>query len=191
MRFLLKVLLTLTFTAASLFAMQKDTIKEEMTIEIEKVQKILKDTQLKKELKKTQIEKIIDNVFDYKIMARIALGKNWKKISKAQRAEFSDLFESKLKTSYIEKLDLYTDEEVKILDLMPYKKTRLQLKTQIIGQDDNYEVNYNFYNNKKKKEWLIYDVDIVGVSIIQTYRKQFAGLLKEKSFDEVLKILRK
>lgn len=191
MNILLKTLLTLTFTAVSLFAMQKDTIKEEMTVEIEKVQKILKDKELKNELKKSKIEKVIDNVFDYKIMARIALGKNWKKISKAQRAEFSELFENKLKTSYIEKLDLYTDEEVKILDLTPYKKTRLQLKTQIIGQDDNYEVNYNFYNNKKKKEWLIYDVDIVGVSIIQTYRKQFAGLLKEKSLEEVLKILRK
>ena len=33
----------------------------------------------------------------------------------------------------------------------------------------------------------IYDIDLVGVSIIQTYRQQFAGLLKEKSFDEMFK----
>ena len=35
---------------------------------------------------------------------------------------------------------------------------------------------------KKNGEWFIYDIDLVGVSIIQTYRQQFAGLLKEKSF---------
>ncbi|MFY4820212.1 ABC transporter substrate-binding protein, partial [Aliarcobacter butzleri] len=44
----------------------------------------------------------------------------------------------------------------------------------------------NFYNKSKdSNEWLIYDVDLVGVSIIQTYRQQFAGILKEKTFDEM------
>ena len=46
-------------------------------------------------------------------------------------------------------------------------------------------LDYDFY--EKNGEWFIYDIDLVGVSIIQTYRQQFAGLLKEKSFDEMFK----
>ena len=37
---------------------------------------------------------------------------------------------------------------------------------------------------------LIYDVDILGVSIIQTYRTQFADILAKESFDNLLEKLR-
>ena len=64
--------------------------------------------------------------------------------------------------------------------------------TELLGKDGVYKINYNFYNKSKDSEqWLIYDVDLVGVSIIQTYRQQFAGLLKEKTFDEMLVLLEK
>jgi phospholipid transport system substrate-binding protein len=190
MKNIYKILLLLMLVTSSLFALQKETLKEEMETEINKVQVILQNKDFTKEKKKEEIIKIIDKVFDYSIMARISLGKKWKNISKEQRAEFSKLFEHKIKHSYVDKLNLYTDEEVTIGEVTSYKKTRLILNTQIIGKSDTYVINYKFYNNKKKKTWLVYDVDIIGVSIIQTYRKQFAGLLKEKSFDELIEVLK-
>lgn len=185
-----KLILVLSLGVSSLFALQKETLKEDMSKEIIKVQKILKNTEYEKDVKKEKIVEIINNIFDYKLMAKISLGKKWKSISKEQRKEFTELFENRLKYSYVEKLDLYTDEEVIIKELETYKKSRLILNTEIIGKDATYIINYKFYNNKRKKEWMVYDVDIVGVSIIQTYRKQFAGLLKEKTFDELLQVLR-
>ncbi len=50
-----------------------------------------------------------------------------------------------------------------------------------------------FINSIKKKTkilGLIYDVDLIGVSIIQTYRKQFSAFLNENSFDEFLSYLK-
>ena len=134
---------------------------------------------------------LIDDVFDYNVMARIALGKKtWKSLSSDKKAEFVEVFENKLKNSYVDKLELYTDQKVKINDLVTYKKSRLQLQSEVIGSDESYAINYNFYKNKKLNEWFIYDVDLLGISIIQTYRKQFSGLLKEKSFDEMLELLK-
>ena len=92
-------------------------------------------------------------------------------------------FEDKIKKSYSDKLELYNDQKVKILSLEPYNNSRLQLKTELVGKEGTYSINYNFY--EKDGEWFIYDVDLIGVSIIQTYRQQFGGLLKEKSFDEM------
>ena len=56
-----------------------------------------------------------------------------------------------------------------------------------IYADDGISGTNTKKDNKSKdsNEWLIYDVDLVGVSIIQTYRQQFAGILKEKTFDEM------
>ena len=109
-----------------------------------------------------------------------------------KQKQFTKVFENKLKKSYIEKLELYNDQKVKIIGLKPHNNTRLQLETELLGKDGIYKINYNFYNKSKdNEEWLIYDVDLVGVSIIQTYRQQFSGLLKEKTFDEMLALLEK
>lgn len=191
MKNLFKILLAVTLFFSWANAIKKDEIQSVMNKKIDAALLVLKNKELSNGKKGEEIIKIIDDVFDYKLMARISLGKKtWKSISDEKKDEFVKLFEDKLKNSYIDKLELYTDQKVKIIELVPYKKSRLQLKSEVIGKDEVYKINYNFYKNKKANEWFIYDVDLIGVSIIQTYRKQFAGLLKEKTFDEMLEVLK-
>ena len=186
-----KFLLLLTITVTYANALKQDEIQKQMTEKIDNVLLILEKKELSFSQKGEEIIKIIDEVFDYELMARIALGKEtWNSLTSEKQKEFVKIFETKLKNSYIEKLELYNDQKVKILGLKPYNNTRLQLETELVGKEGNYKINYNFYNKAKDSEQgLIYDVDLVGVSIIQTYRHQFSGLLKEKSFDEMLVLL--
>ena len=189
--FTILLIIAATFSYAN--ALKQNEIKEQMTKKIDSVLLVLEKKNLTIPQKGDEIIKIIDEVFDYELMARISLGKEtWNSISEQKQKEFTKIFENKLKKSYIEKLELYNDQKVKIIGLKPHNNTRLQLETQLVGKEGNYQINYNFYNKAKDSEqWLIYDVDLVGVSIIQTYRQQFAGLLKEKSFDEMLVLLEK
>ena len=188
---LFKILLLVGFIITSANALKQDEIQVIMTKKIDNVLTILEQKNMPFNKKGEQIIKIIDEVFDYELMARIALGKEtWDTLSEQKQKEFTKIFETKLKNSYIEKLELYNDQKVKIIGLNPYKNARLQLETELLGKEGTYKINYNFYNKSKDSEqWLIYDVDLVGVSIIQTYRQQFAGLLKEKTFDEMLVLL--
>ena len=191
---LFKILLLVSFIITSANALKQDEIQVIMTKKIDNVLSILEQKSLPINKKGEQIIKIIDEVFDYELMARIALGKEtWDTLNEQKQKEFTKIFETKLKNSYIEKLELYNDQKVKILGLNPYKNARLQLETELLGKEGTYKINYNFYNKSKDniEQWLIYDVDLVGVSIIQTYRQQFAGLLKEKTFDEMLVLLEK
>ncbi|WP_323589406.1 Tgt2/MlaC family protein [Aliarcobacter butzleri] len=182
-----KILLLITLILSNAFALKEDEIQSEMTKKIDNVLEILQQKDKSNTQKGDDIIKIVDDVFDYELMAKIALGKEaWASITTEKQKEFSKVFEDKLKKSYIEKLELYNDQKVKIIGLKPYNNTRLQLETELLGKDGTYQINYNFYNKSKdSNEWLIYDVDLVGVSIIQTYRQQFAGILKEKTFDEM------
>ena len=194
---MLKKVFTILLVIAATFsygnALKQNEIQEQMTKKIDNVLLVLEKKNLTIPQKGEEIVKIIDEVFDYELMARISLGKEtWNSISSEKQKDFTKIFESKLKKSYIEKLELYNDQKVEIIGLKPHNNTRLQLETQLVGKEGNYQINYNFYNKAKDSEqWLIYDVDLVGVSIIQTYRQQFAGLLKEKSFDEMLVLLEK
>ncbi|MDY3200448.1 MAG: ABC transporter substrate-binding protein [Arcobacter sp.] len=181
----------MAFTFSYANALKQDEIQQEMTKKIDNVLSILEKKDKTFAQKGDEIIKVIDDVFDYELMAKIALGKEtWNTLTPEKQKEFTKIFENKLKKSYIEKLQLYNDQKVKVIGLKPYNNTRLQLETELLGKDGTYKINYNFYNKSKENEqWLIYDVDLVGVSIIQTYRQQFAGLLKEKTFDEMLALL--
>lgn len=46
---------------------------------------------------------------------------------------------------------------------------------------------FKFYNNNN--DWLIYDIDVLGVSIVQTYRSQFGDILANQDFDTLLQKL--
>lgn len=181
---ILKTILVFLVTFSNAYAIKKDEIIDEMTKKIDSVLVVLENKTTSVEDKAKQIIPIVNDAFDFELMAKIALGKDaWASINEEQKKEFSNIFEDKLKKSYSEKLTLYNNQKVKIISLEPYNNTRLQLKTELVGKEGNYEINYNFY--EKNGEWYIYDIDLVGVSIIQTYRQQFAAVLKEKSFDEM------
>jgi len=188
---LLKLFLILAVFSIPSFALRQNEIEPVMQNKIEKVLAVLK----KKESNTVRGQEIIrtmDPVFDYALMAKLALSsKTWGSISSAQQKEFTKLFIARLKQSYLDKLDLYNNQKVIYKGVKPYQKGRLQLQTEVVGKDETYKINYNFHNSKNNGNWLIYDVELAGVSIIQTYRQQFAGLLKEKSFDEILTQLRK
>ena len=87
------------------------------------------------------------------------------------------------------KLDMYNDEKI-TLETPKKVKKRIHLNSYIIQKGEKKEVLYKFYHSKKRG-WIIYDVDVLGVSIIQTYRSQFAGVLKKGSMQQLLEKLRK
>ena len=181
-----KLILLPLITFSFLFAIEEGNIKNEMSSKIEEITTVLQNNTLTSESKKEKISPTVDTIFDYKTMSKISLGKKWKTLNTNEQKSFIRAFEEKLKTSYFEKLELYTDQKVLVKELEKVKSTRIHLHSDIVGVEETYEVIYKFYKVKNSSDWLIYDVEITGVSIIQTYRKQFAEFLKTKSFDELL-----
>ena len=124
-------------------------------------------------------------------MAKLSLGKeNWTKMTPSEREEFIAKFTTYLKNSYIAKIGLYTDEKLKIIDLKEINNKRIWLLTKLIGSKDSYDITYKFYKSKSSG-WLIYDVNIVGVSLIQTYRSQFKDILKNESYKSLIQKIEK
>jgi len=178
------------FAAATLSADEVNEIRAMTKEKVDLVIQTLKDTSLSKKEKKEGILKTIDGLFDFNLMARLSLGKeNWKPLSKSKRKEFSKLFVERLKQSYLDKLDLYTDEEVVVGEAKQTKKNRVEVLTFLVSKDDKKEMTYKLYKSKKKG-WLVYDVDVLGVSIVATYRSQFSGILKKGSMEQLLERMR-
>ena len=173
-----------------IFADEVSEIREMTKEKVDIVINTLKDNNLSKDEKKEAILKTVDGLFDFPRMAKLSLGKKyWKSLNKGGRKEFSKLFVERLKQSYLDKLDLYTDEEVVVDEAKQKKKKRVEVLTYLVSKDDKMEMKYKLFKSKKKG-WLVYDVEVLGVSIVQTYRSQFSGFLKKNSMDDLMNRLR-
>lgn len=173
----------------SLSALQENEIGPVMRQKIDEVLTVINDQNLTKPARNTAIEKIIDPYFDFILMAKLSLGKSgWENASPAQRKEYISLFEHRIKDSYMSKIDLYKNEEI-VLETPQKEGSRIHLNSYIVDKGEKKEVLYKFYRSRDRG-WLIYDVDVLGVSIIQTYRSQFAGELQKGSMELLLQKLK-
>lgn len=187
---LLKILAAFLLLSNFAFALQEDKILVVMTDKINNATKILQNNKKDKELKQKEIFEIFDSTFDYELMSKLSLGKQWSNLDSEQQKIFTKSFEARLKASYIDKLYLYTNEKIIVQELTKVNDSRIELPMHIIGDKETFEVIYKLYKNPSN-EWFIYDVNILGISIIQTYRNQFVGVLQKDSFEDLIARLNK
>ena len=184
---ILAVLLTLATSFPS-YADEKAEVLQLAKSRINAIVELLRSKEFSKAERNKKIIATIKPIFDFALMAKISLGKkHWTPLSAGERKEFIDLFVLRLQESYLDKLDLYTDEEVIVEEAVAVKK-RIHVLTHLVTKDDKLEMVYKFY--KARNNWKIYDVVILGVSVVQTYRSQFRGILKNTSFADLMKKLR-
>ena len=176
------------FFAVSLFAISEGEIKSSVRAATDNAIIVLKDKNLNKDQKSAEIFKIFDPFFDYKQIAKISLSKRYNTLSDAQKEQFEKAFETRLKSSYVDKLLSYTDQTINLKEPTKPNENRYWLSGDVVSEGKEYPFVYKFYN-AKESGWLIYDLDILGVSIVQTYRSQFGGLLENGTFEDLLKRL--
>jgi phospholipid transport system substrate-binding protein len=131
-----------------------------------------------------QMRKMIDERFDWAAMARSALGKNWRDMSEAHRTEFTGLFSELIEKTYMSKVESYSGEKIlyksdKVEGL--YGVVEVAIVT-VKGAD--IPVSYRVL--KKGAEWLVYDVSIEGVSLVNNYRSQIGAILNSSSYDNLI-----
>jgi phospholipid transport system substrate-binding protein len=188
MRYLLYAILCVFLFASPTLADAPDEVRELLKVKIDAVVVLLQDKTIEKTQRNEQILDIITPIFDYQTMAKLSLGKkHWPTLNQEQQVAFSDLFSKRLQASYLEKLDLYSDEKV-LYGAAQAEGKQIHVPTTLISKGSKIEMLYKFY--RSAEGWNIYDVEIGGVSVIQTYRSQFDGVLSAGTIDDLLEKLR-
>jgi phospholipid transport system substrate-binding protein len=183
--------LAMLLSINSLYADVTEDVKSTFSKKIDSAIEVAKNKKVDKKIRNNKIVDIMAPMFDFELMAKLTLGKKvWKKLSKAKRAEFTKLYVKRMENSYSSKVDAYTDEQVVIRKIQRNKKNRITLITDVVDQDNKISMIYKYYkpkrNKKGKEEWLVYDVNILGVSIIKTDKSQFKEILKNNTIDDLM-----
>jgi phospholipid transport system substrate-binding protein len=144
---------------------------------------ILRDASLDKPAKREKIRGVIAGRFDFRAMSQRTLAINWKKASTEEREHFVELFAELIQDSYIGRIEAYTNETVKY----PGEKimdNRAVVDTLILTSSAEIPVSYKLY--QKNGQWLVYDVNVEGVSLISNYRTSYQEIVKKEGFTGLL-----
>jgi len=193
MKKIILLLGSLFFLASTLFANEKELLSTHFLQKIDEVIVIVKDKNTTKMDRNSNIVKTLTPMFDFELMAKLSLGKIWNSLVKDDQNEFVKLYVERMKRSYSAKIDAYSDEKVEVTQIKQPKINRIELITNLISQTDKLEISYKFYKPRKKRSdkdtWLIYDVVILGVSILKTDKAQFREFLQTKSISDLMQQL--
>ena len=146
-----------------------------METTIHDVLAILQDGSLSLPVKKERIQQIAYDRFDLETMSKLVLKRDWKKFDAAQQKEFVAEFREHLSARYGENLGKYNQQQVEITGQRVESNGDVTVKTVIRGgQFDGTPVDYRLRNGSG---WEVIDVLIENISLVSSFRQQFADVL--------------
>lgn len=131
------------------------------------------------------IRRIIQKSFDFGLMARNSLGSTYGRLSAGQRQEFLATFSVLFQDSYTRLvLDFLKKETIKY-DQERREGQGARVNTKLMRANETIPVDYLM--RPQGDGWLLYDVIVDSVSILDNYQREFTQVIKANSFDFLLK----
>ena len=184
MKSLFYAVISVLLLSQTVAADDKVVAEEFLKCKLDAVFAVLQTEDLQQEAKNKAVVDIVTPMFDFALMAKLCLGKKyWPDLTEENKVRFTDLFIKRLRTSYLDKLTIYTDEKV-IYEPPVQVKEKIHVPTYLVSKEKKISMLYKLY--KSKHSWKIYDVEIQGVSIIRSYRAQFTAILENGTMDDLL-----
>jgi phospholipid transport system substrate-binding protein len=162
---------------------------DQLRTRIDQVVKVLEDPALRGDGKITErrqrVRAIANEIFDWQETARRSLARHWQARTEGERGEFVKLFGDLLERSYISKIELYGGEKITYVG-ESVDGDQAAVRTKIITKQGT-EVPVEYRMLRRGDRWLVYDVVIESVSLINNYRSQFNKIIQTSSYQELVK----
>nr|WP_255537664.1 ABC transporter substrate-binding protein [Polynucleobacter sp. AM-25C3] len=147
------------------------------------------------EIQKGNIPRIVDlvekKIVPYTDMRRtteMAMGPNWKKATPEQQAQLVSEFKNLLIRTYSGALSQLRDQTIQFKPLRAAPDDKeVVVKTVVIGRGDPVPLDYRL--EKTANGWRVYDMNIMGVWLVEAYRNQFANQISQNGVEGLVKFL--
>lgn len=133
------------------------------------------------------LEETIGQHFDFEEMAKRSLAAHWRNRREPEHQEFTTLFQTLLSKTYAGKIENYSGEKVQYLKER-LKDSFAEVQTTIVSNKSEISLDYRLI--LKEGAWRVYDVVVDGVSLVKNYRVQFDRIIRDSSYEELVKTLR-
>ena len=134
--------------------------------------------------------KIMPNV-DFQRMTASAVGPGWRQATAEQRQRLQEEFKILLVRTYAGALNQVGDQTVAIKPLRASPDDReVLVRSEIKGRGDPIQLDYRLVKTPGQGTgWKIYNLNVLGVWLVDTYRSQFAQEIAAKGIDGLIATL--
>ncbi len=157
-----------------------ETVKNDKSIKAGDVDKIM-----------VLVNKTILPHVNFRRMTAAAVGPAWRSATPEQQQRLQDEFKTLLIRTYSGALNQVSDQSivVKPLRAAPDDKDVL-VRTEIRGRGDPVQLDYRLEKTPGQGSgWKIYNLNVLGVWLVETYRTQFAQEVNAKGVDGLIDAL--
>ncbi len=131
--------------------------------------------------------KIMPNV-NFSRMTSSAVGRYWRQATPAQQKQLQDEFKTLLVRTYSGALGEVKDQTV---SFKPFRAraedTEVVVRSEVRGRGEPIQLDYRL--EKTPDGWKIYDLNVLGIWLVETYRTQFAQEISSKGLDGLIETL--
>src|SRR5437660_3456960 len=132
-------------------------------------------------------------LFDGPGAARRALGSDWDLRTAAEREEFTRMFSGVVEQAYLDIVQSRLPRDrplaIRIVGEDPIAERGTVIRTEVQGRYGS-DMQLDYLMTRSGKGWLVRDIVIDGVSLVENYRAQFARILRSSSYADLALRLR-
>ena len=135
------------------------------------------------------VEAAILPLFDFRRMTQLAVATNWRLSSSVQQNALVAEFKALLVRTYSVALATYRDQSIEYQPARMAAGDTEAMVRSTIRQPGTERVTIDYDLKKSAAGWKVYDIKIAGISLVTTYRSNFAQTVREGGVDGLIKAL--
>ena len=136
--------------------------------------------------RREKIMKVVSLGFDFREMSKRVLGRTWQEIDSREQDRFTTLMTKLLENVYIGKLESYSGQTLEYV-AENVKEDRGQVS--VLLDNAGVKIPIHYIMRKDAKRWMVYDINIEGVSLVRNYQEQFKSILRKDNYEGLVKVL--
>ena len=127
---------------------------------------------------------------DFQRMTALAAGRFWREATPEQQKLLTNEFRSLLVYTYSGAIAQVKDQRVDFKPLrMEPADTEVEVRSQVVSSRGGEPIQLNYRLEKLPTGWKIYDVNVLGAWLVETYKGNFAAEIGKNGFDGLIKTL--
>lgn len=133
--------------------------------------------------------KVLPHV-DFQRMTALAAGRFWRQATPEQQKQLTNEFRALLVYTYSGAISQIRDQK---LEFKPMRAdaadTEVEVRTQVVQPRGGEPIQLSYRLAKQPEGWKIFDVNVLGAWLVETYRGTFAAEINKGGIDGLIKTL--
>ena len=194
---ILKKILALVLTTASLALVQHAAAQEAPDVLVKRIsQEVLDQAKADKEIQagnKKKVRKLVQAKIlphvDFQHMTALAAGPDWNKATPEQQKQLANEFRELLVYTYSGAISQIKDQKVEFKPIRADAGgTEVEVRSEVV-QPRGEPMQLNYRLQKLTDGWKIYDINIMGAWLVETYKGSFSTEITKSGIDGLIKVL--